>query len=113
MNQARFPFLDEDVIRTLLDIPLWKVANLSQPSGIGDKKILREVNPYFFCSKYIVLLNVCGIRVHMNAEFYNSLTRLKRNVRVRSWSKYWWSLLNKQNTLWVVVKFTTFVVGIV
>ncbi|XP_021299708.1 asparagine synthetase domain-containing protein 1 [Herrania umbratica] len=37
------PFLDEDVIRTLLDIPLWEVAHLDQPSGKGDKKILREV----------------------------------------------------------------------
>ncbi|KAF7827969.1 asparagine synthetase domain-containing protein 1 isoform X1 [Senna tora] len=42
-KEARFPFLDEDVIRILLDIPLWEVANLDQPSGIGDKKILREV----------------------------------------------------------------------
>ncbi|XP_051146030.1 uncharacterized protein LOC127261725 [Andrographis paniculata] len=42
-KEARFPFLDEDVIRTLLDIPLWEIANLDQPSGVGDKKILREV----------------------------------------------------------------------
>ncbi|XP_044491025.1 asparagine synthetase domain-containing protein 1 isoform X2 [Mangifera indica] len=42
-KEARFPFLDEDVIRTLLDIPLWEIANLDQPSGTGDKKILREV----------------------------------------------------------------------
>ncbi|KAK7400696.1 hypothetical protein VNO78_11964 [Psophocarpus tetragonolobus] len=42
-KEARFPFLDEDVIRLLLDIPLWEVANLDQPSGIGDKRILREV----------------------------------------------------------------------
>ncbi|RDX85244.1 Asparagine synthetase domain-containing protein 1, partial [Mucuna pruriens] len=42
-KEARFPFLDEDVIRVLLNIPLWRVANLDQPSGIGDKKILREV----------------------------------------------------------------------
>lgn len=42
-KEARFPFLDEDVIRVLLDIPLWEVANLDQPSGTGDKKILREV----------------------------------------------------------------------
>lgn len=42
-KEARFPFLDEDVIRVLLDFPLWEIANLSQPSGIGDKKILREV----------------------------------------------------------------------
>ncbi|CAK7326217.1 unnamed protein product [Dovyalis caffra] len=42
-KEARFPFLDEDVIRVLLDIPLWEVAKLDQPSGTGDKKILREV----------------------------------------------------------------------
>eukprot|EP00258_Populus_trichocarpa_P049398 XP_024465417.1 asparagine synthetase domain-containing protein 1 isoform X2 [Populus trichocarpa] len=42
-KEARFPFLDEDVIRVLLDIPLWEVTNLDQPSGTGDKKILREV----------------------------------------------------------------------
>ncbi|XP_019053432.1 PREDICTED: asparagine synthetase domain-containing protein 1 isoform X3 [Nelumbo nucifera] len=42
-KEARFPFLDEDVIRTLLDIPLCEVADLDQPIGRGDKKILREV----------------------------------------------------------------------
>ncbi|XP_010320854.2 uncharacterized protein [Solanum lycopersicum] len=42
-KEARFPFLDEDVIRILLDIPLWEIADLNQPIGIGDKKILREV----------------------------------------------------------------------
>ncbi|GMY27041.1 Rossmann-like alpha/beta/alpha sandwich fold [Fagus crenata] len=41
-KEARFPFLDEDVIRILLNIPLWDIAHLDQPSGIGDKKILRE-----------------------------------------------------------------------
>ncbi|KAL9252710.1 LRR receptor-like serine/threonine-protein kinase RPK2-like protein [Drosera capensis] len=42
-TMARFPFLDEDVIRVLLDIPLWEIADLNQPTGTGDKKILREV----------------------------------------------------------------------
>ncbi|XP_061360374.1 uncharacterized protein LOC133304360 isoform X3 [Gastrolobium bilobum] len=42
-KEARFPFLDEDVISVLLKIPLWEIANLDQPSGVGDKKILREV----------------------------------------------------------------------
>ncbi|CAN7102235.1 unnamed protein product [Brassica rapa subsp. narinosa] len=42
-KEARFPFLDEDVIKTLLDIPLWEIADLEQPSGMGDKKILRQV----------------------------------------------------------------------
>ncbi|XP_022638895.1 asparagine synthetase domain-containing protein 1 isoform X2 [Vigna radiata var. radiata] len=44
-KEARFPFLDEDVIRLLLNMPLWEVANLDQPIGIGDKKILREWPP--------------------------------------------------------------------
>jgi asparagine synthetase B (glutamine-hydrolysing) len=42
-KEARFPFLDEDVIKTLLDISLWEIADLDLPSGTGDKKILREV----------------------------------------------------------------------
>ncbi|KAL1220280.1 hypothetical protein V5N11_005806 [Cardamine amara subsp. amara] len=42
-KEARFPFLDEDVIKTLLDIPLWEIADLEQPSGNGDKIILRQV----------------------------------------------------------------------
>lgn len=45
--QARFPFLDENVIKTLLEIPLWDIANLDEPVGKGDKKILREVGAYF------------------------------------------------------------------
>ncbi|KMZ76542.1 Asparagine synthetase domain-containing protein, partial [Zostera marina] len=42
-KEARFPFLDEDVIKCLLEMPLWEIANLDEPSGKGDKKILREV----------------------------------------------------------------------
>ncbi|KAL1216643.1 hypothetical protein V5N11_029366 [Cardamine amara subsp. amara] len=42
-KEARFPFLDEDVIKTLLGIPLWEIADLEQPSGNGDKIILRQV----------------------------------------------------------------------
>ncbi|KAL7588911.1 hypothetical protein Lser_V15G37192 [Lactuca serriola] len=42
-KEARFPFLDENVIRILLDILPWEIADLGQPSGVGDKKILREV----------------------------------------------------------------------
>ncbi|XP_022149042.1 asparagine synthetase domain-containing protein 1 isoform X2 [Momordica charantia] len=42
-KEARFPFLDEDVINTLLSFPLWEVTDLEKPVGTGDKKILREV----------------------------------------------------------------------
>ncbi|WVZ90897.1 hypothetical protein U9M48_037151 [Paspalum notatum var. saurae] len=42
-KEARFPFLDENVMKTLLEIPLWEIAKLDEPVGKGDKKILREV----------------------------------------------------------------------
>lgn len=43
--QARFPFLDEDVIKSLLELPLSEIADLDAPVGTGDKKILRQVFP--------------------------------------------------------------------
>ncbi|XP_057858625.2 uncharacterized protein LOC131067563 isoform X2 [Cryptomeria japonica] len=42
-KEARFPFLDEDLMETLLDLPLWEIADLEKSSGQGDKKILRQV----------------------------------------------------------------------
>lgn len=42
-KEARFPFLDEDVIHSLLNLPLWDIADLRQPLGQGDKKVLREI----------------------------------------------------------------------
>ncbi|KAH7445277.1 hypothetical protein KP509_01G000200 [Ceratopteris richardii] len=42
-KEARFPYLDEDVMHSLLKMPLWDIADLRQPLGKGDKKILREV----------------------------------------------------------------------
>jgi hypothetical protein len=42
--QAQFPFLDENVIQTLLDIPLWEIAKLDEPVGKGDNKILRGLH---------------------------------------------------------------------
>ncbi|GBG90022.1 hypothetical protein CBR_g50115 [Chara braunii] len=42
-REARFPFLDEDVMLTLLAVPLWAIADLTKPMGRGEKLILREV----------------------------------------------------------------------
>ncbi|KAL7196011.1 hypothetical protein ACSBR1_036109 [Camellia fascicularis] len=55
-KEARFPFLDEDVIRTLLSIPLWEIADLDQPSGNGDKKILKELPNCLVCMKHLFCL---------------------------------------------------------
>jgi len=41
-REARFPFLDELVVRFLAGLPLELIADLSQPPGIGDKAILRR-----------------------------------------------------------------------
>ncbi|XP_024393279.1 uncharacterized protein [Physcomitrium patens] len=42
-KEARFPFLDEEVVDTLLDKPLWEIVDLRLPIGNGDKRVLREV----------------------------------------------------------------------
>lgn len=40
-REARHPFLDEAYISTVLKLPLWLVADLRQPPGVGDKRLLR------------------------------------------------------------------------
>ena len=40
-REARHPFLDEDYISTVLSLPLWLLADLRQPPGVGDKRLLR------------------------------------------------------------------------
>jgi hypothetical protein len=42
-KEARFPFLDEDVISFLRSQPLTDIARLDLPSGVGDKYILRRL----------------------------------------------------------------------
>jgi asparagine synthetase B (glutamine-hydrolysing) len=42
-REVRFPFLDEQVIMCLNNIPLYQICNLEEPMGVGDKKLLREV----------------------------------------------------------------------
>nr|KAF6493634.1 asparagine synthetase domain containing 1 [Rousettus aegyptiacus] len=40
-KEARFPFLDENVVSFLNSLPIWEKANLTLPRGIGEKLILR------------------------------------------------------------------------
>ncbi|KAK3282635.1 hypothetical protein CYMTET_9632 [Cymbomonas tetramitiformis] len=42
-REARFPFLDEGVMATLLGLPLWAVSDLRLPRGVGEKCVLRHV----------------------------------------------------------------------
>ncbi|ELU18868.1 hypothetical protein CAPTEDRAFT_43016, partial [Capitella teleta] len=40
-RESRFPFLDENVVKFLSQIPIWLKANLTLPRGIGEKFLLR------------------------------------------------------------------------
>ncbi|KAM4697454.1 asparagine synthetase domain-containing protein 1 [Rhinophrynus dorsalis] len=40
-KEARFPFLDEDVVSYLNSLPIWEKADLTLPRGLGEKLILR------------------------------------------------------------------------
>ncbi|XP_075464513.1 asparagine synthetase domain-containing protein 1 [Ascaphus truei] len=40
-KEARFPFLDEDVVSFLNSLPVWEKADLTLPRGLGEKLILR------------------------------------------------------------------------
>ncbi|EKX51578.1 hypothetical protein GUITHDRAFT_48895, partial [Guillardia theta CCMP2712] len=42
-REARFPFLDEEVVSFLSSLPLSAIADMSLPPGIGDKLLLRLV----------------------------------------------------------------------
>ncbi|KAF2074545.1 hypothetical protein CYY_004128 [Polysphondylium violaceum] len=42
-REPRFPYLDENVIEYLNNVPLPYVCDLSLPQGTGDKRILRQV----------------------------------------------------------------------
>ncbi|XP_023278955.1 asparagine synthetase domain-containing protein 1 [Seriola lalandi dorsalis] len=40
-KEARFPYLDEDVVSYLNALPMWEKADLSLPRGVGEKLLLR------------------------------------------------------------------------
>lgn len=40
-KEARFPFLDENVVSFLNSLPIWEKADLTLPRGVGEKLVLR------------------------------------------------------------------------
>ncbi|EDK99996.1 asparagine synthetase domain-containing protein 1 isoform 2 [Mus musculus] len=40
-KEARFPFLDENVVSFLNSLPVWEKVDLTLPRGVGEKLILR------------------------------------------------------------------------
>lgn len=41
-KEARFPYLDEDVVSYLNSLPVWVKADMSLPRGVGEKLLLRQ-----------------------------------------------------------------------
>lgn len=41
-REARFPYLDEEVVSFLNALPVWEKADLSLPRGVGEKLLLRR-----------------------------------------------------------------------
>lgn len=46
-REARYPYLDEQFVHAALRLPLRSLVDLSLPSGVGDKKCLRELASHF------------------------------------------------------------------
>lgn len=40
-KEARFPFLDENIVSFLYSLPVWEKVDLALPRGVGEKLILR------------------------------------------------------------------------
>lgn len=49
MREARFPFLDEEVVSFLQNLPIDQKVDLSLPRGTGEKKLLRDVAKMLGC----------------------------------------------------------------
>ncbi|XP_074550659.1 asparagine synthetase domain-containing protein 1 [Halichoeres trimaculatus] len=41
-KEARFPYLDENVVNYLNSLPVWEKADLTLPRGVGEKLLLRQ-----------------------------------------------------------------------
>ena len=50
-REARYPYLDEHFVSAALRLPLHWLVDLSLPSGVGDKKCLRELASHFGLGK--------------------------------------------------------------
>ncbi|ONK80911.1 uncharacterized protein A4U43_C01F23130 [Asparagus officinalis] len=65
--EARFPFLDEDVIKSLLELPLWEIAELDEPAGRGAKNRNSSTEPF-------ELSHLCAHCKNISKEIYSSST---------------------------------------
>ena len=73
-REARFPFLDEDVVRYLTTLPITDICDMKQPPGEGDKMILRIVAKMLgveVCSNLVKRAIQFGSRVAKASDVYH------------------------------------------
>ena len=76
-KEARFPYLDEDVVAYLEALPLHLKCNLHLPQGVGDKMILREV-------ARIIGVNECSALVKRAIQFGSRIAKVSDKKRFGS-----------------------------
>lgn len=72
-REARHPFLDEEYIQAVLNIPLWLIANLADAPGQGDKRLLRAALQRLGLTR-------AAVRVKRAIQFGTGISKLS-NVR--------------------------------
>lgn len=72
-REARHPFLDEEYIQAVLNIPLWLIANLADAPGQGDKRLLRAALQRLGLTR-------AAVRVKRAMQFGTGISKLS-NVR--------------------------------
>ncbi|XP_077740915.1 asparagine synthetase domain-containing protein 1 isoform X1 [Canis aureus] len=71
-KEARFPFLDENVVSFLNSLPVWKKADLTLPRGIGEKLILR-------LAAVELGLTTCALLPKRAMQFGSRIAKMEKN----------------------------------
>lgn len=88
-KEARFPFLDEDVVAYLERLPVDRKCDMSEVPGVGDKRLLREVARMIgveFCSTLVKRAIQFGSRIAKVSDRsrFGSCRRASGTVSIRS-----------------------------
>ncbi|XP_032716137.1 asparagine synthetase domain-containing protein 1 [Lontra canadensis] len=71
-KEARFPFLDENVVSFLNSLPVWEKADLALPRGIGEKLILR-------LAAVELGLTTCALLPKRAMQFGSRIAKMEKN----------------------------------